>query len=676
MVGTNSNTKNNTNFKSTSLRHHYGKTSKKGQLHQKKKSSSPSTTETITNTTEADELLAKDCCFISACLDVDEMSMDIGASFRSLFGIVEDEEDDHNSNIHNSNDKDRKKKKKKTISNEFNHDSNVDFDSCEEGYFPTTCNLKRSSYNYNNNNNNRNRSARRKKKSSSSSSSSLSSQPPPVIALSRSSLSTNSDTSTSSSLEATEVDGNRFWRKNHSSFGSRMNKKNVNNATNRSKGSRLRRSGGGSSSLVHKYGHNIIVHSASMNCKDDYDSDVDEYSVEDDVEEECHDQDKNNTIDPKYTAQHEQLINSLFEEAKRRQEQQIQDEMMIDSHAADENANDTNDAPSAAAYHTPPRCPKRPTSNSATKSISGNTLTSDKSCTSKTSRYSRTSNYSGRSSTSELLTPSSHRFQNSLKGHRKNGFARFRRRNYFSRLNPHRKGNGGSYDSTTALISSKNRHNSTSARLFHQTINNRSSPATASDFSACSNSTSSPASYASSPVHTFLDKNVKLQKDSGSGSTIGSSISANGRDAAMRKLNDKMDVLAEVDRDGKWANARLTRIPAKDMTFEQKEVGLYTGGYVETRSMLAIKLGFVSLKYGILVHWNVRTGLAELVLLRKSSPESFMKIVSSKKKKGKGKNVRRSKRSQSQKKKHGVCSVDNSAGCDSLEIEPTASSPM
>jgi len=121
-----------------------------------------------------------------------------------------------------------------------------------------------------------------------------------------------------------------------------------------------------------------------------------------------------------------------------------------------------------------------------------------------------------------------------------------------------------------------------------------------------------------------------LQKDSGKGVDPGAGISASGRESAMAKLIEKMDLLAEVEHEGSFSNAVLTRVQAKNMTQCRRDLNfgfdpLHESGFVETRSMLAVKMGFVSLKYGIMVHWNKSTGLAELIVLRKMCPDSFMK---------------------------------------------------
>lgn len=212
------------------------------------------------------------------------------------------------------------------------------------------------------------------------------------------------------------------------------------------------------------------------------------------------------------------------------------------------------------------------------------------------------------------------------------------------------------------------------------------------DFSACDGSMTTSSPCHTTSVKSFLDENVRLQKDSGRGSELGSSISANGLEDSLYKLNEKIDVLAEVDREGKWAHAVLTRIPAKDVTRERKENGhvrqQHHQDYVETRSMLAVKLGFVSLKYGVLVHWNIHTNLGEFILLRKSCPESFMRAGSPAGKK-KGKQWRKKKFRMSDAAIRTtdssflvtpsfvtVSSVQSEHSYGSLGLDPVASAPL
>jgi hypothetical protein len=519
--------------------------------------------------------------------------------------------------------------------------------------------------NNNNNNNNNNRLPRTSRNSFLSGKLKQRTAPPPVIALSRSSFSTNTNSSTSSSLEATEVNGfeppsSCYYRNHRRGITITPDERHCHG---------------------HYHGHG---HGNSQ--------DLSMFP--------------NTSYDRNYEAQHEQLINSLFEDAKRRQELLIQEEILDqtlgvgvsitntntgssggDDPESSPNSN-TNTNTNSAAYNTPPR--RKSIHNTASTSTSA---ASDKSVTSRTSRHSRTS-HSTRSS--ELLTPSSHRFQPTLSP--RGVLPRFRRRMNFNKFKRN-EGNSNGH-SNNGHCNLKNSHKSTSKDKGthvhshghdhrHSQLNNMSP--NQSDFSACSGSmsmtTSSPC-VAAPTVQSFLDKNVQLQKDVGKGSEIGTIISAKGREEAISKLNDKMDVLAEVERDGKWAHATLTRIPAKDVTRERRELGLDQPGYVETRSMLAVKVGFVSLKYGVLVHWNVQTGLAEFVLLRKSCPESFMRVAPSSGKKGNKTWRKKMKRMSDAATKMNdnrfhatpsfvtVSSVQSDDSYGTLGLDPVMSSPM
>jgi hypothetical protein len=123
----------------------------------------------------------------------------------------------------------------------------------------------------------------------------------------------------------------------------------------------------------------------------------------------------------------------------------------------------------------------------------------------------------------------------------------------------------------------------------------------------------------------LLHPKCKLQKDQGKGVEPGSFISARGREETINKLVEKMMILAELEQEGSFANASLTRIPAKEITLTHKD-NIDGSDVIETRSMLSVKMGFVYLRYGVLVRWNKTNGLAELIVLRKMCPESFMTV--------------------------------------------------
>jgi len=266
-----------------------------------------------------------------------------------------------------------------------------------------------------------------------------------------------------------------------------------------------------------------------------------------------------------YLARHELLINALFEDAKHRHAQT----------AAAENS------------ATPPR-PARKLSNADTE-------------TSRSSFISRQSRRSNSSTGSDILSPSSHQFKKSLKMKR------------------------------------KCKHHTMSALKQYQLKSRRqqsnacSSPGRTEDSSCTSLTTFSNGRSQGDLANSFLHAKCQLQKDSGKGLDPGAAISASGRESAMAKLIEKMDLLAEVEEEGSFANSVLTRVQAKNMSQIRREMNfgfdpLNERGLVETRSMLAVKLGFMSLRYGIMVHWNKSTGLAELIVLRKMCPDSFMRV--------------------------------------------------
>lgn len=291
--------------------------------------------------------------------------------------------------------------------------------------------------------------------------------------------------------------------------------------------------------------------------------------------------------DMEYSARHELLINALFEDAKDRQE--------LSAAMNDSTANNSTGGNSASSCITPPR----PTRNLRRPDTPGGTAS-----ISVISRTSFTSRRSSNSCGSDILSPSSHRFKKSLKMKRK-----------------------CKHQSIEALkqYQSKSRRRLSCADSGPERTNE--------DLSCTSSTTLSNGRSRGDLANSFLHSKCLLQKDSGKGVDPGTGISASGRESAMAKLIEKMDLLAEVEHEGSFSNAVLTRVQAKNMTQSRRDLNfgfdpLHESGFVETRSMLAVKMGFVSLKYGIMVHWNKSTGLAELIVLRKMCPDSFMKAKS------------------------------------------------
>jgi len=137
---------------------------------------------------------------------------------------------------------------------------------------------------------------------------------------------------------------------------------------------------------------------------------------------------------------------------------------------------------------------------------------------------------------------------------------------------------------------------------------------------------------------SFLDEHCRLQKDCGKGMEPGESIQAYGSERTMEKLVEKMDLLEEIEPGGRFAFASLTRHPATDIYLPNASSTPSGNGnatktgdkgavaaVAETRSMVTVKIGLVTLRYGFLIHWNTKSGLAELIVLRKMCLYTFMK---------------------------------------------------
>lgn len=112
----------------------------------------------------------------------------------------------------------------------------------------------------------------------------------------------------------------------------------------------------------------------------------------------------------------------------------------------------------------------------------------------------------------------------------------------------------------------------------------------------------------------FLHDHVRMQKDKGRGEEPGSVICAKGQEACLDKLRVKMQLLCNTAIQQKGAS--MKRRPAR--------VSIHLYNFVETRSILEVRLGFLSMMYGILLRWDTKvTGKITLVVLRKMCHESF-----------------------------------------------------
>ena len=424
--------------------------------------------------------------------------------------------------------------------------------------------------------------------------------PPPVIALSRSSGSTGSTSSAESALETTEVDRHHDDQYDHGHGHGHGHKKKRHMRQRRYK-------------KYHDETAYAIPNPSSQNHDQNH------------PEDDCNEQDHNG-VD--YAVRHELLINALFEDARHRQELQ----------AAGGTSPLTPTSPTSHTMATTP--PRKNSVASVSKSITSTTRST-------TSRRSNTSS----GSNSDILCPSAHQFKKTLTSKRKIKITAL------SALKRKRKCNRNRANSFSSI--SKTGSNRNRASSFSST-SKMSSGKPPLDESSIASLTTGVGDHAQS----FLHSQCLLQKDSGKGVDPGTGVNAHGREDAMAKLVEKMDLLGQVATDSEsgaekqFGTVNLTRVPAKNMTLARREVlfdkgtGVGVGesyadserGFVETRSMLAVKMdkfGFMSMKYGFLVHWNKATGLAELIVLRKMCSDSFMKVKSTKKSKSWRKRMRR-----------------------------------
>lgn len=116
---------------------------------------------------------------------------------------------------------------------------------------------------------------------------------------------------------------------------------------------------------------------------------------------------------------------------------------------------------------------------------------------------------------------------------------------------------------------------------------------------------------------SFMHPHAQLQKDKGRGVALGSNICAEGKDATLEKLRDKMKLVIQVR-----GNERKSSLVKRDAKISQE-----SPTFVETRSMIEMKLGFLSLQYGLLLRWDRKTGKVRFICLRKMCHESFYKVA-------------------------------------------------
>lgn len=114
----------------------------------------------------------------------------------------------------------------------------------------------------------------------------------------------------------------------------------------------------------------------------------------------------------------------------------------------------------------------------------------------------------------------------------------------------------------------------------------------------------------------FLHPLVQLQKDKGKGEPIGTAVCANGVSEVLQKLRSKMKVITELAIDAKKGSATMKR--------KQARVSMQDAKFIETRSVLELRMGFLSIQYGVLLRWDVvETGQVVMVVLRKMCYDHF-----------------------------------------------------
>lgn len=109
---------------------------------------------------------------------------------------------------------------------------------------------------------------------------------------------------------------------------------------------------------------------------------------------------------------------------------------------------------------------------------------------------------------------------------------------------------------------------------------------------------------------------VHLQKDKGNGMPLGKEISAKGRNSVLHKLREKIDIMIEIETNKSSAVLKRTGavgIQICDDTYE-------------TRSTIGVKMGFISMSYGILLQWK-RDKMVHFICLRKMCTSAFMEEI-------------------------------------------------
>ena len=126
----------------------------------------------------------------------------------------------------------------------------------------------------------------------------------------------------------------------------------------------------------------------------------------------------------------------------------------------------------------------------------------------------------------------------------------------------------------------------------------------------------------------YIHDHCRLQKDKNKGDAVGSEVCAVGRAACLEKLRQKMELLTQVATGkldaSKGNDTRKQKKPSASMKRRKAKVSEETPTYTETRSVIELKMGFLSMQYGVLLRWDTaKTGKIVMVVLRKMCAESF-----------------------------------------------------
>jgi hypothetical protein len=105
---------------------------------------------------------------------------------------------------------------------------------------------------------------------------------------------------------------------------------------------------------------------------------------------------------------------------------------------------------------------------------------------------------------------------------------------------------------------------------------------------------------------------------------------ATGREETLLKLQQKLSMLGDIESGKYGMAAEMLRSDAVAFAIEadsdcSSNIKKACLTKVETRSILTLRMGFVSMSYGILLQWDCRAGLVELIVLRKMCRDDFLK---------------------------------------------------